>query len=142
MDPATDRPICNPVQSQTSCSARSDSLGSRRHEPVMGESGRVRLSSSSSTQPSDLKGSGSGLSQNDPDNPRVVIHLWIILLRRISHCVQKGLYVTTATGPRISVKVKTWFLCASRRVFKKISFLLPSLPGSNKQCYFATSSQM
>ena len=78
MGPATGRPICNPVQPQTSqvcvTSTESNSLGSRRHEPVVGESECVHLSSSFSTQPSDLKGSGSGLSQNDPDCPRVAQH--------------------------------------------------------------------
>ena len=42
---------------------------------------------------------------------------------------------------RISVRAKPWSLCPSRRVFTRISSLLPSLPGSNKQSYFATSSQ-
>ena len=82
MDPATDGPICNPVQSQISqvcvASTGSDSLGSRRYEPVMAESGCIRLSSSFPTHPSDLKGSGSGLSQNDPDCPMMTQHALVL----------------------------------------------------------------
>ena len=33
---------------------------------------------------------------------------------------------------------KTWFLCHSGRVFRRILSLPLSLPGSNRQCYFAT----
>ena len=82
MGPATGRPICNPVLLQTPqvcvSSTGSDSLGSRHHEPAMGESGCVRLSPSLPSQPSDLKGSGSGLSQNDPDCPRVAQHALVL----------------------------------------------------------------
>ena len=82
MGPATGRPICNPFQPQTSqvcvTSTGSDSLGSRCYEPVVGESGCVRLSSSFPTQPSDFKCSGSGLSQKDPDCPRVAQHALVL----------------------------------------------------------------
>ena len=80
MDPASVRPICNPVQPQTPkiCRTGSDSLGSRRHEPVMGESGCVRLSSSVPIQSSGFKTGGSGLSQNDPNCPRVAQHAMVL----------------------------------------------------------------
>ena len=82
MGPAPYRPVCNPVQPQASqvciTSTGSDSLGSRCHESVMGDSGCLRLSSSLPTQPSDLKGDGSGLSQNDPNCPRVAQHAFIL----------------------------------------------------------------
>ena len=75
MGPATCRPDCNPVQPQTSqvciTSTGSDSLSSRHNESVMRESGCLHLYSSLATQPSDLKGNGSGLSQNDPNCHRV-----------------------------------------------------------------------
>ena len=44
----------------------------------MGESGCLRFSSSLSTQPSDLNGSGSGLSHNDPNCPRVAQHALVL----------------------------------------------------------------
>ena len=44
----------------------------------MGEPGCLHLSSSLSTQPSDLKGDGSGLSQNDPNCPRVAQHALVL----------------------------------------------------------------
>ena len=82
MVPTTGRPVCNPVQPQTSqvcfTSTGSDSLGSRRHEPVLGDSGRVRLSSSFPTQPSNLQGSRSVLSQNDSDSSRVAQHALVL----------------------------------------------------------------
>ena len=82
MVPTTGRPVCNPVQPQTSqvcvASTGSGSLGSRRHEPVLGDSGCVCLSSSFPTQTSNLKGSRSGLSQNDSDSPRVAQHALVL----------------------------------------------------------------
>ena len=44
----------------------------------MGESGCLRFSSSLPAQLSDLKGSGSGLSQNDPNCPRVAQHALVL----------------------------------------------------------------
>ena len=82
MGPAPCRPFCNLVQPQTSqvciTSTRSDSLGSGCDESVMGESGCLCLFSSLPTQPSDLKGSGSGLSQKDPNWPRVAQHALVL----------------------------------------------------------------
>ena len=82
MGPATGRPVCNPVQSQTSqicvTGTRSDSLGSRCPESAMEESGCLRLSSSLSAQPSDLQGDGSGLSQNDSNCSRVAQHALVL----------------------------------------------------------------
>ena len=81
MGPATGRPFCYPVQSQTSqvclTSTGSDSLGSRHPESAMGESGCMRLSSSFSSQPSDLQGDGSGLSQNE-NCSRVAQHALVL----------------------------------------------------------------
>ena len=69
MGPATCRPVCNPDQSQTPqvciTGTRSKSLGSRRPESTMGESGCLRLPSSVPTRPSNLQGDGSRLSQKD-----------------------------------------------------------------------------
>ena len=82
MGPAIGRPVCNPIQQQASqvciTSTGSDSLGRRRNEYVMGTTGCLRFSSSLSTQPSDLKGDGSGLSQNDPNCPRVAQHALVL----------------------------------------------------------------
>ena len=80
MGPATSRPVCNPVQQQASqvCVTGSDSLGGRRNECVMGEPGCVCLSTSLPTQPSDLKGDGSGLSQNDPNCSRLTQHALVL----------------------------------------------------------------
>ena len=82
MGPATGRPVCNPVQQQTSqvCIANtgSDSPGSRRNESIMGEPGCLRFSSNFPTQPNGLKGDGSGLSQNDPNCPRVAQHALVL----------------------------------------------------------------
>ena len=44
----------------------------------MGEPGCLRLSSSLPTQPSDLKGDGSRLSQNDPNCPRLAQHALVL----------------------------------------------------------------
>ena len=59
LGPTTGRPVCNPVQSQTSqvciTGTGSDSLGCRQPESAMGESGCLRVSSSLSAQPSDLQ---------------------------------------------------------------------------------------
>ena len=44
----------------------------------MGESGRLRFSSSLSTQSGDFKSDGSGLSQNDPDSTRVAQHALVL----------------------------------------------------------------
>ena len=82
MGQASSGPLCNPVQPQTSqvciSSAGSDSLGSQCNESVMGESGCIRFSSSLSTQPNDLQGNGSGLSQNDSNRSRVAEHALVL----------------------------------------------------------------
>ena len=82
LGPTTGRPVCNPVQSQTSqvcvTGTGSDSLGGRRPESVMGESGCLRVSSSLSAQPSDLQSDGSGLSQNDSNCSRVAQHALVL----------------------------------------------------------------
>ena len=78
MGPATSRPLCNPVQSQTSqvcvAGSRSDCLGGRCLESALGESGCIRLSPSLSAQPGDLKDYGSGLSQDNSDSSRLAQH--------------------------------------------------------------------
>ena len=60
MGPTAGGPICNPVQSQAPhvcvTSTGSESLGSRRPEPAMGESGGVCLSTSLPSQSSDFQG--------------------------------------------------------------------------------------
>ena len=82
MDLTTSGPICNPVQSQALqvcfSGTRLDSLGSSRTESAMGESGYVCLSSSFPSQPGDLQGDRSRLSQNDPDCSRVAQHALVL----------------------------------------------------------------
>ena len=82
LGPTTGRPVCNPVQSQTFqicvTGTRSDSLGGRRPQSSMGESGWLRFSSSFSAQPSDLQVDGSGLSQNDSDCSRLAQHALVL----------------------------------------------------------------
>ena len=69
MGPSTVRPVCNPVQSQTSqvcfTGPRSKSLGDRCSEAPMDGSGCLFLSSNLTAQPGDLQSDGPGLSQND-----------------------------------------------------------------------------
>ena len=82
MGPSAGRPICNPVQSQTSqvclTGNGADSLGSRRPGSAMRESGRLRLSSSLSAQPSDLQGNGLRLSPNASNCSRVAQHALVL----------------------------------------------------------------
>ena len=79
---STVRPVCNPVQSQASqvcfTGARSVSLGDRRPESSMGESGCLCFPPSISAQPSDLQGDGSGLSQNDSNRSGVAQHALVL----------------------------------------------------------------
>ena len=82
MGPATCRPVCYPVHAQTSqvcvtCTG-CDSLGHRRPESTMGESGCLRLPSSLPAQPSDLQGNGSGPSQNVSDCSRLAQHALLL----------------------------------------------------------------
>ena len=56
----------------------SNSLGGRRPDSAMGESGCLRVSFSFSAQPSDLQGDGSGLSQNDSNCSRVAQHALVL----------------------------------------------------------------
>ena len=64
----TNRPLCHPVQSQTSqvcvTGSGSDSLGCGRPQHIMGKSGCVRLSPSCLAQSSGFKIHGPGVSQN------------------------------------------------------------------------------
>ena len=82
MGPATCRPVCNPVQSQTPqvcfTGTRSNSLGSRCPESAMGESGCLHLSSSLPARPHNLQSDGSRLSQDDSDCSRVVQHALVL----------------------------------------------------------------
>ena len=82
MRPATRRPVCNPVQSQTPqvCITGTgfNSLGSRRHESATGEPGFLCLPSSLPTQPGDLKSDGSRLTQNDSNCSRVTQHALVL----------------------------------------------------------------
>ena len=78
----TERPVCNPFQSQTSqvcvSGTGSDSLGSRRPKSAMGESGCLCFSPSLSSQTSDVQDDGSGLSQNNSDCSRVAQHALVL----------------------------------------------------------------
>ena len=78
----TGRPVCNAVQSQTSqvcvTGSRSDSLGGRRPESAMGESGCLRVSPSLSARPSDLQDDVLVLSQNDSNCSRVAQHAVVL----------------------------------------------------------------
>ena len=82
MGPTTSGPICNPVQSQASqvcfTGTGSDSLGNRRTESAMRESGCIYLSSSFSSQPGDLQGDRSRLSHNNADCSRVAQHALVL----------------------------------------------------------------
>ena len=64
----TTRPLCHPVQSQTSqvcvTGSGSDSLGCRRPQHIMGESGCVRFSPGFIAQSSGIEGHGPGVPQN------------------------------------------------------------------------------
>ena len=82
MGPATCRPVCNPVQSQTPqvcvTGTRSHSLGSGRSESAMGGSGHLRLSSSLPAQPSNLQSDGSGLLQDNSNCSRLAQHALVL----------------------------------------------------------------
>ena len=82
MGPTAGGHICSPVQSQAPqvcvTGTGSESLGSRRPEPTMGESGGLCLSTSLPSQSSDLQGDRSRLSQNDPDCARVAKHALVL----------------------------------------------------------------
>ena len=80
--PAPGRPVCDPVQPQTSevcvSGSRSNILGSGCSEPSMGESGCVRLPSSLSSQPSTLESSRSRMPQDDSDGSGVAKHALVL----------------------------------------------------------------
>ena len=82
MGPATNRPFCNPVQSQTLqfcvTSTGSNSLGSRRSEPPMGKPGCLCLSTSLSIQPGSFQGDGPRPSENDTDCTGVGQHALVL----------------------------------------------------------------
>ena len=73
---------CNPVQSQTPqvcfTGQQPSSLGSRRPESAVGESGCLHLPSSLPARPHNLQGEGSRLSQDDFDCSRVVQHALVL----------------------------------------------------------------
>ena len=70
MGPTSGRLVCNPVQS--------DSLGGRRFESTMGALGGLRLPPGLSDSPGNFQVKGSGLSQNDPNCPRVAKHALVL----------------------------------------------------------------
>ena len=82
MGPATDRLVCNLVQSQAPSvcvtGTGSDSLGSGCPESSVGEVRRVCLYSSVSDHPSGIQDDGSGLSQNDSHCPRLAEHALVL----------------------------------------------------------------
>ena len=98
MGPTTCRPVCNPVQPQPSqvcfTGTGSSSLGSGRHESVMGEFERLYLPSNLLAQPSNLTGDGSRLLQDDPDCSGMAQHALVL---GPSHSVNSGFLQTSAT---------------------------------------------
>ena len=78
MGSPTTRPFCHPVQSQTSqicvTGSGSDSVGCRRPQHIMGNSGCVRLSPSCIAQSSSFKSHGPGVSQNGANCTRLAQH--------------------------------------------------------------------
>ena len=78
MGSPTTRPFCHPVQSQTSqicvTGSGSDSVGCRRPQHIMGNSGCVRLSPSCIAQSSSFKSHGPGVSQNGANCTRFAQH--------------------------------------------------------------------
>ena len=78
MGSPTTRPLCHPVQSQTSqfcvTGSGSDSVGCRRPQHIMGKSGCVRLSPSCIAQSSSFKSHGPGVSQNGANCTRLAQH--------------------------------------------------------------------
>ena len=80
--PFTTRPLCNPVQSQTSqicvAGSGSDSVGCRRSQHTMGEAGCLRLSPSLIAQSSGVEGNGSRLPQNGFDRTRLAQHALVL----------------------------------------------------------------
>ena len=80
--PTTGGSFCNPVQLQAfqvcvTC-ARSDSLGGGRLESAVADSGCLSLPSRLSSQPGDLKGSGSGLTKDDSHCIRLAKHALVL----------------------------------------------------------------
>ena len=98
MGPTTCRPVCNPVQPQTSqvcfTGTRPSSLGSGHPESVLGESERLCLSSNLFAQPGNLKGDGSRLLQDDPDCSGMAQHALVL---GSGHSVNSGFPKTSAT---------------------------------------------
>ena len=92
------RPLCNPVQSQTSkvcfTDTGSNSLGSGRPECIMGKSECLCLLSNLLAQPSNLKGDGSRLLQDDPDCSRISQHALVL---GPGHSFNSGSPQTSAT---------------------------------------------
>ena len=80
--PPTSGFVRDPVQSQATqlcvTGARSGSLGSGRPEFILGTSECVRFPPSLPASPGSLKVTGSGLSQNDSDCPRLAKHALVL----------------------------------------------------------------
>ena len=82
MGPPTVGPLCNPVQPQTSqvcvTGSGSGSLGCRRSQHALGESGCLRVSSGLIIQSSGVEGDGSGLLKDGPNCSRLAQHALVL----------------------------------------------------------------
>ena len=82
LGPPTGGPLCNPVQPQTSqvcvTGSGSGSLGCRRPQHTMGESGCLHVSSGLIAQTSGVEGDGSGLLKDGPNCSRLAQHALVL----------------------------------------------------------------
>ena len=82
LGPSTGRPLCHPVQPQTSqvcvTGSGSGSLGCGCPQHTMGESGCLRVSSSLIAQLSGVEGDGSGVCKDGPNCSRLAQHALVL----------------------------------------------------------------